>query len=272
MGAMIGSFPRKSGIGANLRRSSKSANDWHQYDLSAYNIRVVYQNSATFFGVQDLPHPEIDNDILTAQSAIHAQHEDTFQLLQAMDEVAYAQPEDKSAYGDFATHLFRVLRYTNMAAGRFLRTRKNLFFYSCGEDRDMEIDACVMDGINVLLLVQGDWRYIDSCTPPEPQVIANAIAAFAMNNDLSIRILGHLANPLDSKVMPGITMTGTMPTFYKIPVTCDLVRAVGLGIYPPQETVVYAHFPLVPTKDQGMKPLDNRGIILSSYEAFKQFV
>ena len=260
-------------------RSSKSANDWNDFDLIAYNIEIVHQDSATFFGVQDLPPPGVDDDILNAQEFTDAQHEETFQLLHAVYVAREAPSDDKSFIGDFAAHLFRVLRYTNMAAGRFLRTMKTLYFSSCGEERDMEIDACIMEDIELngreivlfSLLIQGDKRDVDGgALEPEPQLIAHAIAAFNINNDALIHHPG--ANPFNSKIIPGITMTGTMPTFYKIPVTCDLVHAVHLGIYPPQKTVVFAHSPDVPRYGLGMTHLGNRGIILSCYEAFKQFI
>ena len=67
-----------------------------------------------------------------------------------------------------------------------------------------------------------------------------------------------------------------MPIFYKIPVTTALVRAVQLGEYPTQETIVFAHLPPVPRParrySEGMKPLDNRRVVMSCYEAFKQFL
>jgi hypothetical protein len=76
--------------------------------------------------------------------------------------------------------------------------------------------------------------------------------------------------------MPGIVMNGIMPTFYKIPITAELVTAVEPGKEPgenpEQETVVYAYLPEVPRPEEGMRPLDNRYIILSCFEAFKQFL
>ncbi|KAI0285415.1 hypothetical protein BGY98DRAFT_945822 [Russula aff. rugulosa BPL654] len=76
-------------------------------------------------------------------------------------------------------------------------------------------------------------------------------------------------NPLISKVMPGIVMDGTMPTFYKIPITPELVTAVESGECPEQETIVYAYRPEVPRPEEGMKPLDNRHIILPCFESFQ---
>jgi len=104
--------------------------------------------------------------------------------------------------------------------------------------------------------------------------IAEAIAAFTANNQTRQKTLNQL--PLDSKIMPGITMKGTAPIFYKIKVTEALVTSVGGGVYPQAATTVYAHVPDIPRPSccwsEGMKPLDNRQIILSCYEAFKQFV
>src|ERR1700733_16144266 len=38
----------------------------------------------------------------------------------------------------------------------------------------------------------------------------------------------HQTNAIDAKVMPGITLVGSSPTFYKIPVTAELAQAVEL--------------------------------------------
>jgi hypothetical protein len=157
--------------------------------------------------------------------------------------------------------------------GRVARTRKDLPFWVCGEERYAKTDVCIMDDQNILLLAQEDKRHLEG-TDPEPQLVAEGIAAFYNNNNTRVRSL--MLEPLLSKVIPGITMQGTMPTFYKIPVTADLVRAVQLGEYPAQETTVYAHLPVVPRParryNEGMKPLDNRRVVMACYEAFKQFL
>jgi hypothetical protein len=68
-------------------------------------------------------------------------------------------------------------------------------------------------------------------------------------------------------------MIGTSPTFFKIPITVELVRCVQRGEYPATPTVMIGHVPELPRPNrEGMKPLDNRRIILQCYEAFKQFV
>lgn len=88
---------------------------------------------------------------------------------------------------------------------------------------------------------------------------------------MHIRSLG--LNPLSGTLIPGIKMEGTMPIFYKILVTTELVRAVQLRKYPTQSAIVHAHLPEVlrPVRrySESMKPLDNRDIILSCYESFR---
>ena len=258
---------------AQLIRASKSGNDWTPNDLLAYNIRIEHQDSRTFFGVPDLPQPHVDNEVLTASDANATTHDDTYALLRTMDLAMNAIPGEESAVDDFAVHLFKAVNYTGRAVGRVARTRKDLPFWACGQQRHAQTDVCIMDASDILLLVQEDKRHMDG-SDPEPLIIAEAIAAFHSNNETRVRTLD--LPPLQSKVLPCITMKGTMPTFYKIPVTAELVRAVQLGVYPEEETVVYAHLPPVPRParrySEGMKPLDNRQVVLSCYEAFKQFL
>ncbi|KAH9980787.1 hypothetical protein BJV74DRAFT_778859, partial [Russula compacta] len=79
-----------------------------------------------------------------------------------------------------------------------------------------------------------------------------------------------------SYVMTGIVIVGTLPVFFKIPVTLTLVTHIRHGTYPLEETLVTYCYPLVPRpacrRNEGMKPLDNRGEILKCYEAFKATV
>lgn len=69
---------------------------------------------------------------------------------------------------------------------------------------------------------------------------------------------------------------GTSLALYKIEVTEELVTSVGGGVYPETSIILYAHSPALPRPDrrwsEGMKPLNNRRIILSCHEAFKNFV
>jgi hypothetical protein len=131
------------------------------------------------------------------------------------------------------------------------------------------VDVCIRDDTTAILLVVKVYSYLRRSNP-EPRLISDAIAAFHNDNIMRVKRFG--TDPLTSKVMPGIVMDGTMPTFYKIPITPELVTAVESGKRPEEETIVHAYRPEVPRPEEGMKPLDNRSIILSCFEAFRQFM
>jgi hypothetical protein len=91
---------------------------------------------------------------------------------------------------------------------------------------------------------------------PEPQLIAEAIAAFYQNN-LRRKLAGRPM--MKSQTFPGITMVGVVPIFYRIPITAELVQCVQAG---PEPTIVQRCIPSVPDRDaypgEGLVPLANR--------------
>lgn len=101
---------------------------------------------------------------------------------------------------------------------------------------------------------------------PQAQPIAEAIAAFAVNNS-------HREPPRAQETLKAITMVGTSPIFYKIPVNQALVDAIATSQYPPQPTIVQRFVPPVSNpnryKSEGMRPLDNRRIVLQCFEAMR---
>lgn len=114
-------------------------------------------------------------------------------------------------------------------------------------------------------------KQLDNPDDPEPQLIAEAIAAYQRNNFVRDRVL--LIPTLDEITFPGITLLGTLPTFYKISVPAQLNCCVIGGTYPPNAVVVYRHTPRLPRRvSERMKPLDNRTTILQYYQGFKAFV
>lgn len=256
---------------AQLIRSVKSGSDWTANELTAYNITVVYQDAATFFETPNLPQPAINPNVLTTLDHNNAPDDDTYTFIRHLDLAMVPVPAEESAVDDFAVVLLRALGYT--PRGRALRTRKDLPLVVCGENRYAKTDVCLIDEQEIMLLVQEDKRHMIP-GEPEPQLIAEAIAAFTANN--RTRVLTWGLPPLPSKCIAGITLTGTAPVFYKINVSTELLTAVGGGAYPETPTIVYAHLPVIPRPhrrwSEGMKPLDSRKIILSCYEAFKRFV
>ena len=136
-------------------------------------------------------------------------------------------------------------------------------------------DVCVINarGLGgITLLVQEDKRHLEQLEP-EPQIISEATSSFQSNNTR----LSRMGLPtLNQMTIPGITIFGTAPTFYKINITTALVEAVEAGMYPSQATIVHKLVPLVPRLKRleryGMRPLEHRAAILGCFEAFKQFV
>jgi len=248
-------------------RPSKMGRKWTQDDFLAYKIKVIYQDLTTFFGVTDLPPPDVASDALTAQEAASGNDRWTYAMLRQMKRVT--DPDNRGpATIDFVRDLFTVINYPDALKERFIMLRPKLRFMA-SQGRPPEVDICVTDESTAILLVVKVDRHSRGFDP-EPRLISDAIAAFHNDNIMRVKHLG--TNPLTSKVMPGIVMDGTMPTFYKIPITPELVTAVEAGEQPEQETIVHAYLPEVPRPEEGMKPLDNRFIILSCFEAFRQFL
>jgi hypothetical protein len=102
---------------------------------------------------------------------------------------------------------------------------------------------------------------------PEAQVIAEAIATFQYNNGKRIDLN---LEPLESMDIPCITMVGTRPVFYKVPVTQQLSDAVATGQYPHQPTIVSCCAPPAKRRaSEGMETPDYRKIALQYYDAFR---
>ncbi|KAH9969998.1 hypothetical protein BGW80DRAFT_1117132, partial [Lactifluus volemus] len=58
---------------ANLIRSAKSGNDWTLNDLESYNITLNKVKPLPFFGLQELPPPSVDEELLNISDASHMQ-------------------------------------------------------------------------------------------------------------------------------------------------------------------------------------------------------
>ncbi|KAF8119577.1 hypothetical protein EV363DRAFT_1273730 [Boletus edulis] len=264
---------------ANLIRSAKSGNDWTQDDLQAYNIRVVFQDATSFFG-GPLPQPTVNSEVLSARNRDDPTCDDSVpSFIHLLKLATSATTRDESAVRDFTRLLLEQLKYKvrqSDIVGLFGK-RRYFEFITCGQVKHVEIDVFILDRSSghYSLLVQEDRRlFQEDELDPEPQLVASAIGAFYRYNYFRVRALGLPA--LEEQMLPGIIMTGSLPTFYKISMTTALAHAVQDGQYPTQETVVYAHLPALPRAqqcfDEGMEPLDNRYIIFSCFEAFKQFV
>ena len=266
---------------ANIIRSAKSGGDWTDNELRAFNISIINVDSATFFGQAVLPpttvSPVILNNIDMPADASKAEKK-FFKLL---EDTFFTE---ESHVDDFAACLLKLLDYDTGL--RAIHSHKELGFNMCGERVSARPDVCVMDrtgrGACVLLVQEDKVRGVHRCwnrqrntsrTDPEPQLIAEAIGAFS-EACVTLRMSGQPAP--DTKTLSGITMIGSAPLLYKIPLTNELLIAINAGQYPQTPTIVQRFMsPAVEYNDYvtyGMKPLDHRRAAFECLEAFKAFV
>ena len=253
---------------SQLIRTAKPCNQWTTNDLAAYNITVDHQDVATFFETTTLPEPTIDlPDVPTTADRSNAPFVDTAAILKLLDLAMVPVSSGQSAVNDFLMDLLRALNYRRREW--ILRTKCNFSpLIVCGMEKRAQVDVSLVfveQNIALLLIqeVKGDQD-------PHAPLIAKAIAVFT-HNRRRMEAIG--LPPPPSMVIPGITLKGTTPTFYKIEVSMELATAVREGVCPELPTIVYAHVPDVPGPlSEGMRPLGNRRVILSCFEAFKKFI
>jgi len=205
---------------------------------------------------------------MTNESRLTAIDKKTKQLLHYLDLAMDPKIGQEVAVDNFAAELLRGLNYDDN--DRIVFIWHALPFLICRENSIAQTDVCIMDDDEILLLLQEDKR-LTSMKDPEPQIIAEAIAAFATNN---MRWDRHLnLQPRDTIMFPALTLVSTTPVFYKVTVTLALSKAVQTGTYPEIETRVFRYIPALPCRNsEGMCPLPNRLEILRCLEAFKRLV
>jgi hypothetical protein len=220
---------------ANLIRSAKSGNDWSINELLAYRITIKSLLPDQFFrSGADPSLDHLDPALLTAPpGASNPQlSENTTQYLGYLDLAAVATQE--GFIDDFARETLRLLGFSGR--NLILSTRYIIPLTICGEtNRTAQTDVCLLYRPTLILLVLVEDKTLSNRTDAESQVVAEAIAAFQLNNHK--RESWGLA-PLELMTIPCITMSGTRPTFYLVPVSRALSTAVATGQYPPTETEV----------------------------------
>ncbi|KAF9482994.1 hypothetical protein BDN70DRAFT_800569 [Pholiota conissans] len=99
---------------------------------------------------------------------------------------------------------------------------------------------------------------------------ADAVGTFQEMNQRR-REMGH--PPLKHLVFPGVVIQASALVFYKVDVTQELATAVEDGVWPLMTTVMQRHIPRIPRPEkrveEGMKPPDNRRVVLECYQALK---
>ncbi|KAG2354474.1 hypothetical protein BDR07DRAFT_1474378 [Suillus spraguei] len=237
--------------GARLIRSAKSGSDWTFNDLMAYNITVTPQSPEQFFRqnhgtLLEGVDPSLRNSSVDDKNISDA----VFEYLGHLDLATNAIEE--SFIDAFAQKTLQILGFVER--GLILTARHNIPLRICGDDQRV---------------AETDDKIVFSRSYPEPQVIAETIAAYQYNNEK--RLLDH-SPPLDAMTNPCITMVGTRPIFYLVLVTEALSSAVGTGQYPEaKSTVVKCVTSLGHNRriSEGMETPEYRRVAFERFLAFK---
>jgi len=252
---------------ANLIRSAKSGSDWTANELIAYNIAISSLRPDQFFPTPDPSLDHIDPAILSSPpdddnpnlSDVAAEY------LGYLDLASRATQE--SFIDDFAAETLKLLGFNERRTT--VSTRYIIPLTICGDNRVAQTDVCLIHNPSFVLLVLVEDKTLTNKTEAEAQVIAEAIAAFQFNNrkrrerDLDL---------LDVMTIPCITMSGTRPTFYLVPVSTELSNAVITGQYPATQTrVLRCATVATPTRraSTGMEDTVYRKLALKRFVAFK---
>jgi len=253
---------------ANLIRSAKSGSDWSTNELLAYNIAVQRQDVVNFFGHELGPIDHLDSNLLSSADPTTASDfsKETYRFLIYLDLASRANAGQESAIDDLAKSVLEVTGFDQ--TGTILRTRYDIPFTICGDSRRAaRSDVCLVHVNSMILLVVQKDKTVFSSSDPEPQIIAEAIATFQYNNRKRV---DRGLPQLDTMTIPCITMVGTRPFFYQIPVTRQLSDGVATGQFPPQPTVVRRCGPPARRRaSEGMEVPDYRRIALQYYDAFR---
>ncbi|KAI0300408.1 hypothetical protein BC826DRAFT_1090390 [Russula brevipes] len=253
---------------ANLIRSAKSGSDWSTNELMAYNITVRREDVVSFFGHELGPIDHLDANLLSSADPTTAVDfsKATYRFLAYLDLASRANAGQESAIVDLARSVLEVTGFDQI--GTILRTRYDIPFTVCGDNhRAARSGVCLVHLRSMILLVVQEDKPAFSTSDPEPQIIAKAIATFQHNNrkraDLDLPLL-------DTMIIPCITMVGTRPFFYQIPVTQQLSDCVATGQFPPQQTIVTRCAPSTRRKaSEGMEVPDYRRTALQYYDGFR---
>ena len=185
----------------NLIRSAKPATKWTTKDLLAYNIHLVQEDQATFFGRKDLPLPQVDPELL------HVEDHTKMAVLpnrRLIRHVKFVMMKEKSAMLPFLINLVDVVGYYT-TGNRIPCTRNKIPLVVCGERKYPIADFCLWDDTqkSIDLLFQEDkdfWRSKAGAKEqycPEARLVVKAVGVFFNNNR---RLLEAGKPELDTKV------------------------------------------------------------------------
>ena len=249
---------------AQLIRSAKSGSDWTDHELRAYNISIIPTSPAFFF--QPSPDPSLDHiDPAILTSPVDAAYPDISVVAsEYLGYLDFATSGEIESAVDFAAATLRLLGFNDQNS-TVVATRYTIPLTICGENRAAQADVCLIHRPTTILLVLIEGNILK--TSMEAQMVAEAIAVFQFNNT---KDAPKTQPVLETMTIPCITMIGTNPTFYLVPVTKELSDAVMTGQYPPTQTRVLKCVTFTGSKRRhGMADIEFRKLALKHFVAFK---
>jgi len=240
---------------------------WTQHELTTYNVTISPLPPAKFFLDPDPSFEHIDPAILGSLDYDNRIFPsiDVTRFLYSLHPAI--KPTRQGFLVDFAA---ATLTFLGFEEDRGLVVSR-LPFASGESHAVVRTDACLLNPyLNFALLVVIVDEILTGDTDAEPRVIAAAIAAFQFNNR-NRKGLG--LRPLDTMTIPCIKMTGTRPTFYLVPVTEALSRAITRGEHPAAQTRALRCRTAATTHAKrlsiGMEDIEYRKLALKRFLAFK---
>ncbi|KAF8640190.1 hypothetical protein AX16_010245 [Volvariella volvacea WC 439] len=202
--------------------SAKPGCAWSQSELDYFNIQVQTVDALTFFGVPELPEPPVSDAIL--KHLAKPPDGCTADEMHFFEYMSGALSGGRSEVTDFAAFLLRYIGYEK--PGRTVHQYEHLPFRMCGIDVEAKISVCVESySFQHILVLQVEDLKLEEKESPDPvaQLAAQAIAAFTKNKRVR-----HDAGlpPVPFTVIPGIIISRATATFYRIPVSDDLVQTI----------------------------------------------
>lgn len=241
-------------------------NDWGRNELLSYHITVDSIPPQEFFRQGANPSlTGLDPALMHSPLGSTNVSDDTYRFLSYLDLATNAGQE--TVTDDFARELLHIVGFEER--GYVLRTHHIIPLSICGDiDKVAQTDVCLLDRRSTIFLILQENRTVFNTSDPEPPVIAEAIAAYQQNNLKRAR-MG--LSTLDTMTVPCITMIGTRPTFYLVPVTQELSDAVITGRWPEVETKVLKCVTFVShgQLSEGMETPEYRRVAFKHMIAFK---
>lgn len=255
---------------ANIIRSAKSSNDWDDNELIAYNITITTVPSQQFFPqgtVVPLAAAGLDPALATADPDLPSNADvsnSTYGFLRYLHLATTQDETIRVPMIDAFAH--RILNTVAFDKGRrcVLQAHSILLLISDDNRQVAQMSLCLIDDSDMLLLLQMNKTQTNRSNV-EARMVIGAIATYQLNNNKRREMGLH---PLDAMTIPCITMVGTRPTFYLVPVTKMLSDAVISCQYPSDRTEVLK-CEVASDHDGGMEAPEYRGVALQYYVAFK---